>query len=219
LRTILTTDCIDLTLDPETKLLQRTKPIYGGNALAVYRSHRTPHIATIRDKTFSPIARDSARRGKVVAFRPELDFAKATITLIEVREEKTLGPKIEDADVIVCGGRGIGDSQGFAELEELAKIIGGTVAGTRPAVEKGWILPQRQVGLTGRKVSPKLYLAIGVSGAIQHIAGMVGSQCIVAINKDPEANIFKEAHYGAVGDYREIIPAFKKTITALLNRN
>jgi len=219
LKTSLTMDCIDLTLAPETKLLQRTKPIYGGNALAVYRSPATPQIATIRDKTFSPVVRNDARTGKVAAFNPELDSSKTKIKLIGVIKEETPGLKLEDAEAIVCGGRGVGDSEGFAELKELAEMLGGAVAGTRPASEKGWIPPRLQVGLSGKKVSPKLYLAVGVSGAIQHIAGMVGSKCIVAINKDPEANIFKEAHYGAVGDYREILPAFKEKVKELLNRN
>jgi electron transfer flavoprotein alpha subunit len=219
LKTSLTVDCIDVALDPETKLLQRTKPIYGGNALAVYRSPATPQIATIREKTFSPGEQDDSRKGTVVPFNPELDFSKTQIKIIEVIEEETPGIKLEDAEAIVCGGRGVGDSEGFAELEELAEMLGGAVAGTRPASEKGWIPPRLQVGLTGKKVSPKLYLAVGVSGAIQHIAGMVGSKCIVAINKDPEANIFNEAHYGAVGDYREILPAFKEKVKELLNRN
>jgi len=219
LKTSLTMDCIDLTIDHETKLLQRTKPIYGGNALAVYRSPATPQIATVRDKTFSPVERNDARTGKVAAFNSELDFSKTKIKLIEVIEEENLGKKLEDAEVIVCGGRGVGDTQGFAELENLAKMLGGAVAGTRPASEKGWIPPGLQVGLTGKKVSPKLYLAVGVSGAIQHIAGIVGSKCIVAINKDPEANIFKEAHYGAIGDYRKILPGFRGKVKELLNRN
>lgn len=213
----LTTDCVDLAIDEETKRLLRTKPIYGGNVLAVYCSECRPQMATIREKVFPPAERDEGRKGEVISFDADIDVSIKKVKCIERIEEDISGVKLEQAEVIVCGGRGMGSFEGFSQLEELAKILGGAVAGTRPTCEKGWLNSRLQVGLTGKKVAPKLYIAVGVSGAIQHMAG-VGSKCIVAINKDPEANIFNEAHYGAVGDYKEILPSFKKKVKDIFEK-
>jgi electron transfer flavoprotein alpha subunit len=212
LRGGLATDCIELAIDEKTKQLLRTKPIYGGNVLTVCVSESKPQMATIREKVFPLPEGDAERMGEVVrldsAIKPPLKKTK----FIERIEEVAPGIKLEQADVIVCGGRGMGSAEAFAQLEQLAGILGGAVAGTRPACEKGWINPRLQVGLTGKKVSPKLYIAVGVSGAIQHMAGIIGAKCIVAIDKDPDANILNHAHYGAIGDYREILPAFKEKL-------
>jgi len=214
---VLTTDCVDLAIDSETKKLLCTKPIYGGIALAVYSSESRPQMATIRENVFSFSAPNEMRKGEMTTFDAEIDFDKKKIMLIERIKEDIPGIKLEKAEAIVCGGRGMGSSEAFRQLEELAQVLGGAVAGTRPTCEKGWLSPRLQVGLTGKKVFPKLYIAVGVSGAIQHMAG-VGSKCIVAINKDPGANIFKEAHYGAVGDYKDILPAFKEKIKEILEK-
>ena len=212
----LTTDCVDLAIDQETKQLLRTKPIYGGNITAVYCSAVKPQIATIRDKVFPALEKDDSRKGEIISFVPDISFSIPKIKYIKKVTEDFQGKKLEESEVIVCGGRGMGSQEAFAELDQLAKILNGALGGTRPTVEKGWIHSRLQIGLTGVKVSPKLYLAIGVSGSIQHIAGVIGSKIIVAINKDPEANIFNEAHYGVVGDYKEILPAFKEKIRELV---
>lgn len=211
----LTTDCVDLAIDKETNRLLCTKPIYGGNVLAVYCSEGRPQMAAIREKVFPLPVADKGRKGEVIVLDREIDLSGKKLEYVERIEEETSGVKLEEAEVIVCGGRGMGSSEAFGQLEELAKIMKGAIVGTRPTCEKGWINSRLQVGLTGKKVAPKLYIAVGVSGAIQHMAG-VGSKCIVAINKDPEANIFNEAHYGAVGDYKEILPSFKEKLKELL---
>lgn len=215
LNTVVTTDCTDLSLDCQTKRILCTKPIYGGNVVGVFCSEMDPQMATIREKCFAPKELDRQRKGEIVPLDlPPERFAER-IKVLERVCDNAGGPSLEGAEVIVCGGRGVGSREAFIELQELADILKGAVGGTRPAVEKGWINPRLQVGLTGVKVSPKLYIAIGVSGAIQHMAGVVGAGTVVAINRDPEANIFKEAHFGAVGDYQEIVLAFKKKITEL----
>ena len=140
------------------------------------------------------------------------------IKRIEKIEEDLSGIRLEDAEVVVCGGRGLGNREAFGDLEELAGLLNGAVGGTRPACEKGWIGPRLQVGLTGEKVAPKLYIAVGISGAVQHVAGITGAKHIVSINKDPDANIFKEAHYGVVGDYKKVLPAFKEAIKGHLEK-
>lgn len=216
------TDCTDLAIDPTTGSLLCTKPIYGGNVAAVYASDYLPQVATIREKSFLTAKRDDERSGEVISFAEEVNPAGKRIRLLEKVTIDIPGVKLEEADVIVCGGRGIGDPQecdGLAQLYELAAVLGGAVAGSRPVCEKGWIHPRLQVGLTGKKVTPKLYIAIGVSGASQHLAGMSGSKTIVAINSDPKANMLKECHYGCIGDYREILPAFTRKLKELLNED
>ncbi len=216
LRTGLTTDCIDLNLDQESKRLLRTKPVYGGNFVGVYCSQSDPQIATIREKVFTALERDESREGEIVKWNSALDTTKRRIEHRETIEEQFPGPRLEEAEVIVGVGRGLGGPEPITEIRELATLLGGTIAGTRPTCEKGWLHPKLQVGLTGTKVTPRLYIAIAVSGAVQHLAGLVGTKTIVAINKDPEALIFNESHYGVVGDYKEVLPAFKQKVKELL---
>ncbi len=135
------------------------------------------------------------------------DLAAIKIKVVEQVEEKAEGVKLEDAQVVVAGGRGIGSKQNFEMLYELAKLFEGAVGGTRASCEEGWLPMSRQIGQTGKIVSPKLYFAIALSGAMQHVAGVSGAKTIVAINRDPDANIFKVAHFGIVGDYKEAVPA------------
>jgi len=222
LGTGLTTDCLDLGIDPETRSLLCTKPIYGGNVMAVYTNQSKPPVATIREKAFPPARWDEGREGEIISYDLDVDCSVKKIDFIEKVADDIPGVKLEEADVIVCGGRGIGDPDecdGVAQLYELAAVLGGAVAGSRPVCEKGWLHPRLQVGLTGKKVTPKIYIAVGVSGASQHLAGMLGAKTIVAINSDPKANIFKECHYSGIGDYREILPAFTKKVKELLNSN
>lgn len=211
----ITTDCIGLSIDPQTKLLIQTKPIYGGNVIARYCSKFKPQIATVREKTFPAAERDDSRSGEVVDFTLKKEIVEPRVKYVKRVSEEYQGKRLEEAEMVVCGGRGMGTEADFNQLSELAEILGGVLAGSRPTVEKGWIHSRFQVGLTGVKISPKLYIGIGVSGAIQHMAGMLGSEIIVAINKDPEATIFKEAHIGVVGDFKEVLPAFKEKVKEL----
>ncbi len=218
LETGVTLDCIELSIDPETKLLQKTKPVYGGNAVAVYVCEEgRPQMATIRPKTMQPSERDPNRKGEIIPFDPGLDESAIRGRVIDKIKEEVVGIKLEDADVVVCGGRGIGGPEPFKQLEELAKMLNGAVGATRPPCDSGWVPDHYQIGLTGKLVSPTLYIGIALSGSSQHQAGMSGSKNIVAINKDPEANIFRIAHYGVVGDYKKVLPAFIEKCKELLS--
>ncbi|MCX5995500.1 MAG: electron transfer flavoprotein subunit alpha/FixB family protein [Chloroflexi bacterium] len=212
-----TLDCLDLKIDPQTKLMVQTKPVYGGNALAEIVCEKTrPQMATVRPKTMDPLARNDSRKGEIVNFDPKLDASKIRVKFLEMVKEKTEGVKLEDASVIVCGGRGLGGPDNFTPLKELAKLLGGAMGATRPPCDNGWVPATLQIGLTGKIVSPTLYIAVAVSGASQHLSGCSGAKNIVAINKDAEANIFKVARYGVVGDYKKILPHFTNKVKELL---
>ncbi len=218
LGTGVTMDCIELAIDPQTKLMVQTKPVYGGNAVAVLVCEQTkPQIATIRVKAMEPLARDDSRTGEVISIPAELDPAAIRTKVLDKVKEEVVGIKLEDAKVVVCGGRGIGSVEGFSQLEELAKLLGGAVGATRPPCDSGWVAAHLQVGLTGKIVTPDVYIGIGLSGSSQHIAGISGAKNIIAINRDPEANIFKVAHYGAVGDYKKVLPSFIQKCKELLS--
>jgi electron transfer flavoprotein alpha subunit len=215
LKTRLITDCIDLAIDPDSMLLLQTKMVYGGNALAVYTSELKPQMATIRAKTMSPIERDDSRKGNTIRFDPRIDASSIRTELIErVKEEKKeIG--IEDADIVISGGRGIGSREGFSQLKELDRLLNGAYGGSRPPCDLGWVPSSHQVGLTGKIIAPSLYIAVGISGATQHIVGISGAKKIVAINKDPNANIFRVADYGVIGDYREVLPSLIEKVREL----
>jgi len=217
LKTGLSTDCIDLSIDPETKLLQQTKPVYGGNAQAIFTCNIMPQIVTIRAKATSPIERDDSRKGEVIPTKVEIDTSAIRTKIVEKVREEVAGIKLEDAPVIVSGGRGIGGPEPFkTTLKELADILRGAVGATRPPADHGWVPEAMHIGLTGKIVAPDLYIAIAISGASQHIAGCSGSKTMIAINKDPEANIFREAKLGVVGRYEEVVPAFTQKLKDLL---
>jgi len=218
LGTGLSMDCVELAIDPDSRLLLATRPVYGGNARAVYTCPRSrPQMATVRPKAMTPLPRDDSRRGEVLPLSVELDPSIVRARVVERVKEEAAGVKLEDAEVVVSGGRGIGGPEGFQQLEELAKLLGGAVGATRAACDAGWVPATIQVGLTGKVVSPNLYIAVALSGSSQHMAGCSGSKAIVAINKDPEANIFKEAQFGVVGDYRQVVPAFTQKVKELLS--
>ena len=217
LKTGLVTDCTDVTLDPDSHLLVLTRPVYGGNAMAVLRcGSYYPQMATVREKAMAPSGRDNSREGEIVHMDVELDSSLLRTEFIERIEQNIEGVKLEDAEIVVCGGRGIGSADGFKELEELARILGGAVGATRSPCESNWAPSTIQVGLTGKIVTPKLYIGIALSGSSQHISGCSGSRTIVAINKDQDANIFNIAHYGIVGDYKKVLPAFKEKCKEIL---
>jgi len=217
LGTGVTLDCLDLKIDPQTKLMVQTKPVYGGNALAEIVCEKTrPQMATVRPKTMEPLARNDARKGEIISFDPKLDASKVRAKFVERVKEKVEGVKLEDANVIVCGGRGMGGPDNFAMLKELATMLGGAMGASRPPCDNGWVPATLQIGLTGKIVSPTLYIAVAVSGASQHLSGCSGSKNIIAINKDAEANIFKVARYGVVGDYKKVMPPFINKVKELL---
>jgi electron transfer flavoprotein alpha subunit len=216
LGTAATMDCVALAIDPETKQLSPTKPVYGGNARAIFAYNTDPQIATVRAKVMSPLERDASRKGEVITIAAGLDASAIKTKVLQKVREEVKGIKLEDAPVVISGGRGIGGPDGFKQLEELAKMLKGAVGASRPACDNGWIPDSAQVGLTGKIVTPELYIAVALSGSSQHMAGCSSSKVIVAINKDPEANIFKEARYGVVGDWKKVLPAFVQKVKELL---
>lgn len=216
LGTALTTDCVELALDPVSRLLLETKPVYGGNALAVFTSAFYPQMATVRAKTMSPLGRDDSRRGEVITVEAGLDPSSLRARLLERVVAEAAGIKLEDAEVVVAGGRGIGGAEGFKELEALARMLKGAVGASRPPCDNGWVPAGYQVGLTGKIIAPDLYFAVAISGASQHVTGCAGAKTIVAINKDPEANIFREASFGVVGDWKKVLPALTAKLKELL---
>ena len=216
LGTAATTDCIELAIDPETKLMRQTKPVYGGNAVAVFTYRSYPQIATVRAKAMSPLEPNASRQGEVITVEAGLDPSAIRTKVLEKVPEEAEGIKLEEAKVIVSGGRGIGSADGFKQLEELAKVLKGAVGASRPPCDNGWVSDSLQIGLTGKIVAPNLYIAVALSGASQHMSGCSGAKTIVAINKDPEANIFRQAHFGVVGDWKQILPAFTNKVRELL---
>lgn len=217
LDTTATLDCVGLAIDPDTKLLLRIKPVYGGNAQATFTCDSFPQIATVRDKVMPPLDPNALKQGEVITIQAGLDPSAIRTRLLKRVKEEEGGVRLEDAQVIVSGGRGIGSPEGFNQLKELAAMLKGAVGASRPACDNGWLAPNRQVGITGRIVSPDLYIAIALSGSIQHLSGCGQSKSIIAINKDPEANIFNYADFGVVGDWKKVLPAFTDKLKELLS--
>ncbi|HJX03595.1 MAG TPA: electron transfer flavoprotein subunit alpha/FixB family protein [Dehalococcoidia bacterium] len=210
-------DCLDIKIDDAGKYFELTRSVYGGNAQATFMSEDMPQIATIRQKAMSPIVPDDARKGEIVPVQTAIDTSKIKIRVIETVKEEVAGIKLEDAPVIVTGGRGIGGNEGFKQLEELARTLKGAVGATRPPCDNGWSPETSQVGLTGKIVSPDLYIAVAVSGASQHMAGCSGAKNIIAINKDAESNIFKFSRFGIVGDWKQVLPALTEKVKKLVS--
>ena len=211
LGTGLTADCTGLEVDVAEKNLLQTRPAFGGNLMATILcpNHR-PQMATVRPKVFKPLEADPARKGQID--RVDLSNAKWDIRakILEIVKETGYVVNLEEANIIVSGGRGLGDPKNFYLVEDLAKVLGAAVGASRAAVDAGWMPYAHQVGQTGKTVGPKIYFACGIRGAIQHLAGMQSSDIIVAINKDPDAPIFKVATYGIVGDALEVLPLLTK---------
>jgi len=213
LRVGLAQDCIDVKITDGQ--LQCVRPIYAGKAFATVRLMRQPAMATLRPNVFPVGARNPGRSAEIVEFRPELDAAQIRARAVDV--VASAGQKIEltEANIIVSGGRGVKGPENFPIIQALADVLGGAMGASRAAVDAGWIDHQHQVGQTGKTVSPTLYIACGISGAIQHLAGMSSSKYIVAINKDAEAPIFKLADYGIVGDLFAVVPALTEEVKKL----
>ncbi len=208
-------DTVALALEGDS--LVATRPVYAGKLLAKVTWARTPWVATLRPNVFKPAEADPAR--EPVVERPSVAIPDATLQLAERREEVSTGlPELSEAELVVSGGRGMKGPENFVILEQLASVIGAAVGASRAAVDAGWRPHRFQIGQTGRTISPKLYLGFGISGAIQHLAGMRTSKIIVAVNKDPEAPIFKIADYGIVGDLFEVVPALTDEFKKLLGK-
>lgn len=213
IKTGLTADCTKLEIDNKEGILLQTRPAFGGNLMAtIVCPHHRPQMATVRPKVFKPIEPNYLKSGKItyIPIPSSIDSYVEKIKDIDNLE----GLSLSEADIIVSVGKGIGNVKNIELAKELAKVLGGTVGSSRPVVDSGWMPYSQQVGQTGKTVAPKLYIACGISGAIQHLAGLADIETIVAINIDPDAPIFNVAHYGIVGDCREVLPLLTKKIRA-----
>lgn len=219
LHTGLTADCTGLDIDPNEKFLLQTRPAFGGNIMATIlsKNHR-PQMATVRHKVFKEAEPDTARKGKVIIEEIANSLLISRTKLLDIVEEVEETINIAEADFIVSGGRGMKGPENFKMLEELAQVLGGAVGSSRAAVDAGWMPYSHQVGQTGKTVCPKIYIACGISGQIQHLVGMSSADMIIAINKDPEAPIFNVATFGIVGDVFDVVPLLTKKFKEILNQ-
>lgn len=209
----LTADCTNLDIDPETNNLLMTRPAFGGNLMAtiICPNHR-PQMSTVRPGVMVQSRRDETLTGEIIPYNIKFTESDMNVIVLERVKEKAKKIRIEDANVLVSAGRGIGSKENMKSLYELSDIIKGEVSGTRAVVDNGWLDKERQVGQTGKTVRPDLYIAAGISGAIQHVSGMEDSNLIIAINKNPSAPIFEVADVGIVGDATKIIPEVIKEL-------
>ena len=202
----LTADCTGLDIEEESGHLRQTRPTFGGNIMATIRTPNSrPQMATVRPGIFK-IPEKIKKDIKITKIDSKITEKDSVTKIVKVITKKKTQINLEDAKIIVSGGRGVGSKEGFRLIQDLADILGGEVGGSRVTVELGWVDHDRQVGQTGKTVSPNLYIACGISGAIQHVVGMQGANLIVALNRDPGAPIFKVAHYGIIGDLHKVIP-------------
>jgi electron transfer flavoprotein alpha subunit len=203
-------ECIEISNSGDS--VNVTRPVYGGSALAEYEIASSPAILTLRTGAYEPTS--DTGTPKVESFSSGVHAeqrASVSDTILEARE----GIRLEDADVVVSGGRGLGGPEPFSVLADLASVLDGAVGASRAACDAGWIDHSQQIGLTGKSVSPNVYIAVGISGASQHMAGCSSARAIVAINKDGDSNIFKEARFGVVGDWEKVLPSFIETVRDL----
>ena len=206
-KTGLTADCTALDIDEGTNNLLQTRPAIGGNILATIKTPNTkPQMATVRPHSIKPALSNSNRKGEVVYKKYNNEIFKSRIKFIKFIKDESQQVTVQDAKIVVSAGRGIGKKEKFKMIGELADILGGAVGASRDVVDRGWKTYPHQIGLSGKTISPSLYIANGISGSVQHIAGMQTSENIIAINKDPDAQIFKIANLSIVGDLHEIIP-------------
>ena len=202
----LTADCTELSIDPGSGKLIQTRPAIGGNVMADIKTRgRDPQMCTVRPKSKRPLCPDITRKGELINVSPSTNLLASALTYLGFTPETSIGLPIQEAEIIISGGKGMKNSKNFAKLEELARLLGGTVGASRMAVDLGWAPYSAQVGLSGKSVTPRLYLAFGISGAVQHIAGMSGAETIIAVNHDPEAPIFRVADLSIQGDALEIL--------------
>lgn len=215
----LTADCTELAIDKEKKILLSTRPAFGGNIMATIVSpDYRPQMATVRHKVFPESPTDMKRKGKIIRESFDGRILNSRTRLLDIIDEIEQTVNLTEADIIVSGGRGLKAPENFRLIEDLAKVLGGAVGSSRAAVDSGWMNYSHQVGQTGKTVCPKMYIACGISGQIQHLVGMQSSKIIIAINSDPYAPIFKVANYGIVGDCLEILPVLTKNLREVLKK-
>lgn len=203
----LTADCTELDIDPETKLLLQTRPAIGGNIMATIKTpDKRPQMATVRPKSSQPLPADEGRAGRIIEVPVQEEWIDGRVEVLGYRAEEGEENNIEEAEVVVAGGRGLKKGDNFKLVRELAERLDGAVGASRDAVDRGWISYPHQVGLSGKTISPKLYIACGISGSIQQLAGIKTAEAIVSVNIDPDANIHKIADYAIVGDLFEVLP-------------
>ncbi|MBM3703280.1 MAG: electron transfer flavoprotein subunit alpha/FixB family protein [Actinobacteria bacterium] len=213
----LTADCTGLDIEKGTNNLLQTRPAIGGNILATIKTpNNRPQMATVRVKSTKPAPIDRSRTGKIIKIELKTELIDGKVERIGFRKTEDEAASIQDADIIVSGGRGLRKKENFVLIRQLAKNLGGVVGASRDAVDRGWISYPHQVGLSGKTVSPKLYIAIGISGSIQHLAGIKTSDIIIAINNDPDAQIFKISDFGIVGDLFEVVPLLNERLAKVV---
>lgn len=209
-------DCVEVSVNAETGRVNATRPVYGGNAMAsVSFTGSGAQVVIVRPKTFEAGEPDSGRSGTIEEFSADLDESVIRARLVETVSQESEGVRLEDAGIVVSGGRGLGGPEPFEQLQSLSDLLDGALGASRAACDAGWIDHSHQVGLTGKTITPDLYITVGISGASQHMAGCSASKNIVAINRDEDANIFKSATYGVVGDWNKVLPSFIETIREL----
>ncbi len=216
----LTADCTGLDIDDVNKKLLSTRPTFGGNIMAtIYCQKGKPQMSTVRPRVMKMPEPDPKRKGNIIKESIPVDPKDLTVKILEFISDSCLeAVEIEHAKILVAGGRGVNSPQGFEKLKEFAKLLGGELCGSRPMVEAGFIAPDKQVGQTGKTVKPRVYIAVGISGAIQHLVGMQNSDVIVAINSDPNAPIFKVASVSIVGAWQNVIPALMEELSKKMGR-
>lgn len=215
LKTGLTADCTEIDIDEKTGNIAWTRPTFGGNLMAtIMCPDNRPQMGTVRPGVFKKGAYDQSRTGEIIREDIHVSPEEIRTTLVERVNEITEAVNLEEAEVIVAGGRGVGSAENFKLLEELADVLDGTLGCSRAVVDAGWMPYAHQVGQSGKTVAPKLYFAVGISGAIQHLTGIAGSDTVIAVNKDPDAPIFGVADYGIVGNLTEIVPALTESFRA-----
>lgn len=218
LRAGLAQDCIRVGLDAETGRVVATRPVYGGSAMAaVTFPGDGPQVVVMRGRAYEPSEPDASRTGDIMPITVDLESSTSRVRNIRTVAQASEGVRLEDADIVVAGGRGLGGPEPFELVGQLADLLGGAMGASRAACDAGWLDHSYQVGLTGRTIAPNVYITVGISGASQHMAGCSGAKHIVAINKDREANIFKDASYGVVGDWEAVIPSFMETVRDLVD--
>lgn len=202
----LTADCTEMTIDSKTKRLIQTRPAIGGNVMADIKTRgRDPQMCTVRPKSKRPLSPDSTHKGIVIEESVSNDALESLLTYIGFEREKSVGLPLQEAELIIAGGKGMKTAKNFTKLDELAELLEGSVGASRAAVDLGWAPYSAQIGLSGKSVTPRMYIAFGVSGAVQHIAGISGAEVIIAINHDSEAPIFRVADLSIEGDATEIL--------------
>jgi len=211
------TDCVQFAIEPETGHLLCTKPVYGAKVTSIFKLVKKPYMATLRPKAMEPIGSGSTA-GKIIHFAPIIDESSVKVKLIEKVKEESTG--LKEAEAIVAGGRGVKNAEGLEELKELVKVLKKYFrkvewGASRPLVDAGLVPSSRQIGLTGEKVAPALYIAIGISGSLQHLTGILGAKKIIAINTNPKAYIFTVADYGVIGSFEEVVPALNRKLEEL----